>query len=79
MACIKATKCCHLASTHSDITQCWLFWTFHCEKELQLTILASNNNMGMTHQTDEKNLHNVVEYSVGVVKLAHYCYITHFL
>jgi hypothetical protein len=26
----------------------------------------------MTYQTDEKNLHNMIEYYVGVVKLAHY-------
>ena len=29
-------------------------------------MLVPNNHVGMTHQTDEKNLHNVVEYSVGV-------------
>ena len=42
-------------------------------------MLAPNNNRGMTYQTDEKNLNNMVEYSVGVVKLAHYCYINRFL
>jgi hypothetical protein len=42
-------------------------------------MLALYNNRGMTYQTDEKKLNNMVEYSVGVVKLAHYCYITHFL
>ena len=36
-------------------------------------MLAPNNNKGMTYQTDEKNLNNMVKYSVGVVKLAHYC------
>jgi hypothetical protein len=41
-------------------------------------MLAPNNNRGVTYQTDEKNLNNVFEYSVGVVKLAHYCYITFF-
>ena len=33
----------------------------------------------MTFQTDENNLNNMVEYSVGVAKLAHYFYITRFL
>ena len=37
MAFIKATKCRHRASTHSDITnrthQRWLFRTFHCKKK----------------------------------------------
>jgi hypothetical protein len=42
-------------------------------------MLAPNNNRGMTYQTDDKNLNYMVEYSVGVVKLAHYWYITHFL
>ena len=42
-------------------------------------MLAPNNNRGVTYQTDEKNLNNVIEYSVGVVKLAYYCYITRFL
>jgi hypothetical protein len=42
-------------------------------------MLAPNNNRGMTYQTDEKNLNNMVENFVGVVKLAQYCYITHFL
>jgi hypothetical protein len=44
-------------------------------------MLAPNNNRGMTYQTDEKNLNIMVEleYYVGVVKIAHCCYITHFL
>ena len=42
-------------------------------------MLAPNNNRGMTYQTDEKNLNNMVEYYVGVVKIAHCCYITRFL
>jgi hypothetical protein len=41
VAFIKATKRHHRTSTRSDITQSdthlWLFPTFHCEKELQLT------------------------------------------
>ena len=42
-------------------------------------MLAPNNNRGMTYQTDEKNLNDVIEYFVGLVELAHYCYITRFL
>jgi hypothetical protein len=34
-------------------------------------MLAPNNNRGMMYQTDEKKLNNMVEYSVGKVKLAH--------
>ena len=42
-------------------------------------MLAPNNNRGMTYQTDEKHTTIFSEYFVGVVKLAHYCYITRFL
>ena len=35
-------------------------------------MLAPNNNRGMTYQTDEKNLNNMVEYFVGVVELVFY-------
>ena len=42
-------------------------------------MLAPNNNKCMTYQTDKKNLNNLLKYSVGVVKPAHYCYITRFL
>jgi len=35
-------------------------------------MLAPNNNRGMKYQTDEKHLTNLLEYFVGVVKLA--CY-----
>ena len=38
-----------------------------------------NNNMGMTYQTNEKNLTNLREYFIGVVKLAFYCYNNRFL
>ena len=38
-----------------------------------------SNDRGMTYQTDENNLNNMVEFSVGVIKLAHYCYINDFL
>ena len=59
MAFIKATKRRHQASTRSDITnrtrQRQLILTFHCDKGLQLTCswpLITNNNGGMTYQTD---------------------------
>ena len=32
-------------------------------------MLAPNNNRGVTYQTDEKHLHNMVEYFVGVVNV----------
>ena len=80
---LKATKLHHQASTRSDITQPdmpklvvsdILSW-----KRAPVDMLAPNNNRGMTYQTDEKNFNSMVEYSVGVVKLAHYFYITRFL
>ena len=37
-------------------------------------MLTSNNNRGMTYQTDEKHLIIIPEYFVGVVKLAINCY-----
>jgi hypothetical protein len=33
-------------------------------------MLVPNNNRGMTYQTEENNLTYLVEYFVGVVKLA---------
>ena len=36
-------------------------------------MLASNNNKGMTYQTNEKHLTIFPEYYVGVVKLPIYC------
>ena len=79
VAFIKATKRRQRSSTHSDSInrthQSWLVWAFHREKELQLTCWP----LISIYQTDEKNLNNMVEYFVGVVKLAHYCFITHFL
>jgi hypothetical protein len=34
---------------------------------------APNINRGMTYQTDEKNITYLMEYFVGMVKLAIYC------
>ena len=42
-------------------------------------MLAPNNNMGMTYQTDEKHLTIFPEFFVQVVKLAINCYNNHFL
>jgi len=38
-------------------------------KRAQVDMLTPNNNRGVTYQTDEKNLNNMSEYSVGVVNL----------
>jgi len=37
-------------------------------------MLAPNNNRGVTHQTDEKHLHNMSACFVGVVNIAFNCY-----
>jgi len=37
-------------------------------------MLAPNHNRGMTYQTDEKHLINLLEYFVGVVNIAFNCY-----
>jgi hypothetical protein len=42
-------------------------------------MLAPNNNRGMTYQTDEKHLTNLLEYFVGVIIIAFYCKINRFL
>jgi len=42
-------------------------------------MLAPNNNRDMTYQTDEEHITFFPEFFVGVVKLAHYCYIASFL
>jgi hypothetical protein len=38
-----------------------------------MLVLAPNNNRGMTYQTDEKYLINLLEYIVRVIKFAIYC------
>jgi hypothetical protein len=42
-------------------------------------MLAPNNNRGVTHQTDEKQLHNMSKYFVGVVNVVFNRYINRFL
>ena len=34
-------------------------------------MLATNNNRGMTYQTNNKDLNNFLEYFVGALNLAH--------
>jgi hypothetical protein len=77
MAFIKATKCRHQASTRSDITQSdtqrRLIPTFHRRKRAPIDMLAPNNNRGMTYQTDQRHLNNLLENFVGVIKISIYC------
>ena len=42
-------------------------------------MLTPNNNRGVTYQIDEKHLTNLMEYFVGVVKLACYALNTRLL
>jgi hypothetical protein len=85
VAFIKATKHHHQASTRSDIAQSDMPMLVVSDisswKRTPVDMLAPtpNNDRGMTYQTDKNNLYNMVEFSVGVIKLAHYCYINHFL
>ena len=72
MAFIKAIEGHHWASTRSDIalldTPTLVVSDISLQKRAPDDMLAPNNNRGMTYQTDEKNLNNMVEYYVGVVK-----------
>jgi hypothetical protein len=56
----------HRTSTRSDSvnrsSQCRLFLRFHHEKGLELTLAPSNNNKGVTYQSDRKELADGVEY-----------------
>jgi len=42
--------------------QCQLFLRFHREKGLELTLAPSNNNRGVSYQSDGKDLADGVEY-----------------
>jgi hypothetical protein len=72
LAFIKATKRHLWVSTCSNITQpdtpTPVVLDISSRKRAPVDTLAPNNNRGVTYQTDEKNLNNVIEYSVGVVK-----------
>ncbi len=70
MAFIKATKCHHWASTHSDTIN-WthlplIFGVYFIVKSLKKSSSCPNNNRGVTHP-DEKHLNNMSKYFVGVV------------
>jgi hypothetical protein len=83
MAFIKATKCHHWASTHSDTIN-WthlplIFGVYFIVKSLKKSSSCPNNNRGMTYQTDEKHIIDMSEYFVGVVNIAFSCYNNCFL
>ncbi len=71
MAFIKATKCCHRASTHSNRHQLDMptptLRVCFTIKLLKKVSSCPNNNRGVTYQTDEKHLNDMAEYFVGVV------------
>ena len=48
-------------------------------KRARVDMLAPNNNRGVTYQTDEKHLNNMVEYFVGVVNVVFNRYNNRFL
>ena len=79
MAFIKANKHHHRVITRSDITQpdtpTLVGTDISSWKRAPVDMLApnTNNNKGMTYQTDEKHLTIFPEHFVGVVKLAIYC------
>ena len=52
----------------------WYVSSSNHRKRARVDILAPRNKMGMTHQTDEKHFTNLLEYFVGVSKLACYSY-----
>ena len=74
MAFIKATKHHHQTSTRSDRHQSDMptpiSGLYFIIKLLKNYSSCSNNNRGVTHQTDEKHLNNMSEYFVGVVNIA---------
>ena len=71
---IKATKHCHWARNRTDIAQSDtptpVVSSISSWKRARVDMLVPNNNRGMTYQTEENNLTYLVEYFVGVVKLA---------
>jgi hypothetical protein len=74
VAFINATKRCHRASTHSDRHQSDMptpiSGVYFIVILLKKSLSCPNNNRGVTHQTDEKHLHKMSEYFVGVVNIA---------
>ena len=73
---IKTTKGRRRASTHSDtINRTHLpliLGVYLIVKTLKKGLSCPYNNRGMTHQSDEKHLHNMKKIFVVVVKLALY-------
>ena len=71
MAFIKATKRRHRVSTCSNTHQSDMptpiSAVYFIVKLLNKSSSCPNNNRGVTHQTDEKHLHNMSVYFVGVV------------
>ena len=80
---IKATKCLHRESTHSDRHQSDMptpiSGVYFIVKSLKKSSSCPNNNRGVTHQTDEKHLNNMSEYFVGVVNIVFNRYNNRFL
>ena len=78
-----ATKRRHRVSTHSDITNQTCPTLVDSDisswKRAPVDMLAPNNYRCMPYQTDLTNLNIMVEYSVGVVKIACFCINTHLL
>ena len=74
VAFIKATKRRHRASACSDRHQSDMptpiSGVYLIIKSLKKSSSCPNHNMGVTHQTDEKHLHNMSEYFVGVINIA---------
>jgi hypothetical protein len=77
MAFIKATERRHQASTPSDGHQSDMptpiSGVYFIVKLLKKSSSCSNNNRGVTYQTDEKHLNNMSEYFVGVVNIVFNC------
>ena len=91
MAFIKAIKRRHRANSRSDsINRTRLpliLGVYFIVKLLKKSSSCPNNNMGVSHQTDEKHLNNMSEYFVGKGDIAfnrynnrfELCIINHYL
>ena len=73
VAFIKATKCRHRVSTHSDRHQSDMptpiSGVYFIVKLSKKSLSCPSNNRGMTYQTDEKYLNIMSKYFVGVVNI----------
>ena len=74
MAFIKVPKHHHQVSTCSDRHQSDMptpiSGVYFIVKLSKKSLICPNNNRGVTHQPDEKHLHYMSEYFVGVVNIA---------